>query len=163
MGKRFNQAEFEDDGVTIVFSADFGAARQINELGRDLSLIFIDLENGLFPVEDIRSVLISCLESVGGQEKIEGEKESYIEYIISKHGIQECSIVARLLLSHALLGDKKKLQTLRAGEVREVIMNLIPSQSKNLLLVGLFLAATSLISTGLVCVIFKFFGNLILP
>ena len=138
-------------------------ARLINEMGRDVQLIFVDLSNGLMPAEDIRNVMIAGLVSVDGEDLVDSEIEPYVEYLISEYGLQECSIIARLLLSHALIGDKKKLQTLRVEEVREVMMNLMPSQSKNLPLLGLFLVATSLISVTLLCVIFKFFGKHILP
>lgn len=162
MAKRHNQVDFKDDDKIVIFAGDFDMARQINEAGRDVQAIFIDLSNGLIPAEDIRNVMIAGLVSVNGTDLPYSEIEDYIEYLISEYGLQECSMIARLMLSHALLGDKKKLQTVRAEEVRGMITDLIPSQSKNLPLLGLFLAVTSLISAGLVWLISKYSEDLIL-
>ena len=162
MAKRHNQTDFDDNGKIAIFAGDFDMARQIDQAGRDIQLIFTDLSNGLMPAEDIRNVLAAGLVSLDGKDLVDVENKDYIEYLISEHGLQECSIVARLILSHALIGDKKKLQTVKVNEIREVIMNLIPSHSKNMLLLGSFLVVTSLISAGLVCLIFKYFGKHIL-
>ena len=115
LGKRHNQTDFKDGEKTVIFAGDFNMARLINEAGRDVQLIFVDLSNGLMPAEDIRNVMIAGLVSVDGTVLVDSEIEPYVEYLISTYGLQECSVVARLLLSHALIGDKKKIANLKGG------------------------------------------------
>lgn len=155
MGKRRPNEEVVLDGdKELKFSSDFGFLQALNTLGRDVAQVFADLAGGLMPPADVRNVLQS---SIQGHD---GEEEAAAVDLINRFGLQECAILARLLLSHALIGDKKKSQMLGMEKTRALLDSLLPSRLENLKRLGWLWAAISLTSAGLVCLIFKYSGLL---
>lgn len=155
MGKRKpNQEVFQDEDRELVFVADFGFLVALNTMGRDVAYVFADLVQGLMPPEDIKNVLECAVQTD------EGEEEGAVVGLINRYGLQECSILARLLLSHALIGDIKKSQVTATEKTRSLLDSLIPSRWENLRKLGLLWAGISLTSAGLVCLIFKYSGLL---
>lgn len=150
MKRKPNEEVFKDGDKHYVLAADFGFLVAVNSCGRDVSMIFTDLANGLMPPEDIRNVLVSCFRDVE-----DDAREEIAEDLINRYGLQECAIMASVMLSHAMIGDVKKSQIAKREEMHSVIESLMPTQSTNLKKLGLLLAATSAISTALVCGIFK--------
>lgn len=144
---------FDDDGQSIRLVADFGFLCSVNSLGRDVALVFTDLANGLTPPEDVRNVLVSAAVDVPESDRVE-----YIEALITRYGLQECAIMARVMLSHAMIGDVKKSAIDRAEVVRGILEAALPSQSTSFIKAGSLWAGTVAASTLAVCLIFSYAG-----
>jgi len=150
---RPNEQLFEDGDTSIRLVADFGFLSAVNYMGRDVSLIFADLSNGLMPPDDVRNVIMCAAVDVE-----EGGKEAFVEDLISRYGLQEIAIMARLLLSHGMIGDVKKSALGRLETVQGILDKLIPFRSTTFIKAGLLWVATVAISTSLACLIFKYTG-----
>lgn len=157
MKRKPNEEIFEDGDKVYTLAADFGFLVAVANYGRDPSDIFTDLANGLTPPEDVRNVLISCFKDVD-----DSKKEFLAEDLINRYGLQECSIMARVMLSHAMIGDIKKLAIDRDQTLKSLTDLIEGSRLTSLCKLGLLSAGITIISTMLVCGIFKFFGPLIL-
>ena len=151
--RRPNEEIFKDGDREIRLVADFGFMCAVSSRGRDVTALFNDLSEGLTSAEDIFSVLYCAAVDLP-----EDERKELIESLITRYGLQECAIMARVMLSHAMLGDVKKSQIDRGEEVQNLLEQFLPSQSKTLKQVGLLWGATSIASTLLVCGIFNLFG-----
>ena len=150
MGKRRpNQETIQDGDKEVSFVADFGFLVELNEMGRDVAFVFQDLASGLMPPAEVKNVLVCAIEHGGEEEVID---------IINRYGLQECSILARLLLSHALIGDIKKSQVSGMEKNRTLLDSLIPSRWENLRKLGWLWMAITASSTALVCLIFSYYG-----
>lgn len=149
-----NEEILKDGGREIILSADFGFIVAINSLGKDVAHIYSDLSSGMMPAEDIKNV-IKC----GIKSDVE---DGYVESLVERNGLQECSIIALHLLSHAMIGDVKKSKILTREKIEEMTIKFSPSQSTGLRNLGLLLAANAVISTALVCGIFNLQDLLIL-
>lgn len=144
---------FKDGDDDIRFVADFGFLVSVSSYGRDVSLVFADISSGLMPPEDVRNVLVSALVDVE-----ESKRPAFIEGLIGKYGILECSSMAYTILCHAMIGDVKKSRVDRGELAQALLTELLPTRSTNIIKLGSLWAAVCLISTGLTCLIFKFSG-----
>ena len=120
----------------------------INEYGKDVSFIFSELSEGYLPAEDIKNVLCCACVDVDNPDDL-------IIELINKYGIQECAVMARLLLTHAMIGDVKKLKMDRGEAVRLAMENFINTPSTSLKKVMSLWAGMCAASTALVCMIFS--------
>ena len=147
-----NQETFQDGNRELIFVADFGFLESVNSYGRDVSVIYSDLANGLMPPKDVRNVLISSIEL--GEEC---DKKEFVETLIAKYGLQECAILASVMLTHAMIGDVKKSAIENRQEVASALDSLTGLRSKSLKKAGLLWVAQLLTSSALACLIFKLF------
>ena len=156
MKRKPNEEVFIDGDRHLVLAADFGFLEAVNSHGRDVALIFNDLHAGLMPPRDVCSVLSSCFQHVD-----DSERESLAVDLINRYGLQECAIMARVMLSHGMIGDIKK-SSIASGEKMTTLVEMFDDfKSTSLRNLGLLLAATSITSTALVCGIFKLSNLLI--
>ena len=147
---------FEDGDKHVRLVADFGFLIAVNSYGRDVAMIYTDLSNGLMPADDVRNVLVSAAADIP-----DGERAEYIEDLITRYGLQECTVMARVMLSHAMIGDVKKSALDRAEVVRGLMDSLLNTQSMTFRKAGLLWAGTVTVSTLLACLIIKHTGLLI--
>lgn len=154
--KRPNEHLIQDDDDTIRFISSWDNLYAIQEAGHDLADLFAQLSGGALPAKGILDTLICCINDIDGEEVKEAQKESVCKCIIEQYGLQEASIVARMMLTATLIGAKKNYQ-IQQGQL---IRSFIPSQSMSLRKAGLLWVATSLISAVVVCLIFKYSGML---
>ncbi len=153
MPKRKPNEEIVIDGENeIVFTADYGFLAAVNSYGKDVSIIYSELNQGLMNPVDIRNILHS------GLPRDNKEKMVFIEGLISKHGLQQCSIVAFSLMVYGMIGDAKKSAIERREEIEEALTILTGSPSKSLKKVGYLWVAQLTILTLLACSIFKLSG-----
>lgn len=97
------------DGDSYKFAGTFSFLRKLAFMGRDPAIIYNDLTAGKMPPEHIKNVLSCALESLNGDEVKDGHDE-IIETFIENAGLQESAYVARVLLSHGMVGSVKKKQ-----------------------------------------------------
>lgn len=151
MPKRKPNEEIVIDGENeIVFTADYGFLAAVNSYGKDVSIIYSELNQGLMNPVDVRNVLYS------GLPRDSSEKIDFIEGLISKHGLQQCSIVAFSLMVYGMIGDAKKSAIERQEEIETALVSLTGSPSKSLKRVGCLWMAQLTILTLLACSISKF-------
>ena len=149
----------QDAGKSYRFAGTFGCIRMLSLAGRDPSLIFADLADGLLPPEEIKNVIKFSIEQVDGVDIDDMERESIAIEFIERSGLQDASLLARMMMTHAMIGAVKK----KSIRTQEQIESLIPSPSLSRwriimklgsLWVGTLVMATAG-STALVCTIIK--------
>ena len=149
----------KDAGKSYRFAGTFGFIRTLAFAGRDPSFIFADLADGLLPPEEIKNVIKFSIEQVDGTDIEDIDREAAAIEFIERAGLQDASLLARMMMVHAMVGAVKK-KNLRQ---RELIESLIPSPSLSRwriimklgsLWVGTLALATAG-STALVCMIIK--------
>lgn len=147
--KRPNQELFKDEDRTLRFIADFGFLLAF-EKKHSLWDSYVTLAEGGLPVEVIRDVLVNSINDIDGREIPDGGKEKFIEEMITRQGIQSCAIAARVMLTHAMIGDTKKSHLEKAQQIMDMLSPSLISWR-----VGLLWAGNVVISTFLACMIFK--------
>lgn len=152
--RRLNEEVFKDGDKEIKLVADFGFLVAINSTCRDVAYIYNDISAGLFPPEEIREILVCAMVDIP-----DDERRALAEDLITRYGLQECSAIAQIMLSHAMIGDVKKRAAARSEVVRGLVEQLIPSQSASLRKVGLLWTAVFLSSTALACLISSFYAS----
>lgn len=145
-----NQEVFKDGDKDIILVADFGFLEAVNSYGTDVSVLYSELSNGLLPAGKIRNVLMSAM-----SDDIE-DKKTFTEDLIVRYGLQECGIMASVMLSHAMIGDVKKCAIERKEELASALESLTGSRSMSLKKAGCLWMAQLTILTLLACSISKF-------
>lgn len=145
---------FKDGSREIRMVGDFGFLVAVNESsGRDVSVIYSELTSGLMPPEDIRNVLANAAVLADDVDRY-----AFVEDLINRYGLQECAIMARVMLSHAMIGDVKK-SAIEQGDVLRGLVNLEAGASRwrSFLRLGLLWAVSMIVSTALACTIFSLY------
>jgi len=146
-----NEEIFLDGDREIHLVADWGFMYAVNSYGKDISVIYRELSEGLTNPEDIRNVLIAAARDID-----EGA-EAIFERLIEKYGLQECGVMAQIMVSHAVIGDEKKRAIARGEAIKSLLERMGNSRSMSLKKVGVLLAATWLISLTAACTISNLF------
>ena len=152
-----NEEIFIDGDRAIRFVANFGMLEALNNFGTDPSMVFSDLSIGNLNPVYIKNVMSSSVLDIDNDILSESVKDDLVIELINKYGLQECSIVARMLLTHGLIGDIKKSESALAEQRGLLHEMLIPSTSQNSMKVFYLWAAMSLTSTALACLITRLY------
>jgi len=155
--KRKNEHLIQDDEETIRFVASWDNLFATQEAGNDLSELFSLLSGGAMPAKGILDVLVCTIADIDGDEVKESDKEQKCKDIIEHYGLQEASVIARMMLTASMIGAKKNYQIQQGQLIREFI----PSRSMSLRKAGLLWVALSMSSAVAVCLIFKYSEMLI--
>ena len=150
-----NQEVFKDGNKEIVLVADFGFLEAVNSHGTDVSILYSELASGMLPPAKIRNILICAM-----GEEIENKKD-YAEDLITRYGLQECGIMASMMLAHAMIGDVKKSSIERKEKVKNALETITGSPSMSLRKVGCLWTAQLLTFTILACMISRLFDQYI--
>ena len=146
-------------GVTHLFKADFSfLAALSDECEIDPFVMFAELNGGLGNPANIASILKCSLVSVAGEPVSPDDVEGVVAELITRQGIQEGAMIAKLMLSYAMIGDEKKQELHRTEAVQGILENLDIFQLKSLkrvLLQSAYLVAIFIICQ---CVSFKLLG-----
>lgn len=145
-----NEELFKDGSKTIRFAADFGFLCALTEKF-DLTKAYTAFANGDMDPKLIREIMVCALVDIDGVVIVDGSKNLCAEDLINRYGLIECSMLAGVLLSHAMIGDIKKSRL----AMIEKIMSHLPSPSRAFWKVGSFLVASVVLSTVVACTIFK--------
>lgn len=137
------------NGVAYKFAGTFGFIEKLALKGRDPAFVFDDLSSGLLPPTHIKNALSCALVAVDGEDITTGH-DDLIESFIEEAGLQDASLVARVLMSHAMIGSVKKKKMIDGEELTELHLKSKNFLSKNLKKAGLLLVAITAISAALV-------------
>lgn len=143
------------DGDSYKFAGTLGFIKKVSLKGRDPAYLWDDLSSGLLPPLHIQNILSCGLECFNGDE-VKDDHDTIIEEFVERAGLQASAYLARVLLSHAMIGSVKKKQIRQSEQIEEMNLktkNFLSTNSKKL---GRSLAVISLISIALVCTSFSF-------
>ena len=142
-------------GKSYRFAGTFGFVRKLSLAGRDPSFIFSDLAEGLLPPDEIKNVVKFSLEQVDGEDVADVDLDAAAIEFIERAGLQDSSVLARIMMTHAMVGAIKKKQI----RLHEATMGAIfkPNRShwKTFAFLGLLWMGSLAISAALACMIFK--------
>ena len=145
-----NQEVFKDGDKEIILVADFGFLEAVNSYGVDVSVLYSEISSGMMPAIHIRNILMSAM-----TDEIKDKKATAVD-LIERYGLQECAIMASVMLSHAMIGDVKKCAIERKEELSSALENLTGSPSTNLKKATCLWMAQLTILTVLACTISRF-------
>ena len=122
MSRRQGIETVKANGVDYTFKMDFNTLARIEEeLNVNLMTMFGDLVAGQLPSSNVINVILT--ETIQSDTKVED-----VESILIDFGYQECWALAYTLLSHGMIGDKKKRNLTRHQLMKEafdsVLMNI---------------------------------------
>lgn len=154
--KRRGYEEVDSEGVKYLFKADFSFLDSLRDVTCKSLFTVSQLVHDGDP-QSIRDVL--CC-SIVNDNSLEVNKELCEEFI-TKHGLQECNILANTMMANSMLGDIKKKQISTNQKVSSLIDGLLISRSKifkNHVLLWVYVSLISGVST---CLTIKYYGLLI--
>ncbi len=141
-----------DSGKSYRLAGNFGFIRMLAMAGRDPSFIFEDLANGLLPPEEIKNVLKFAIVQVDGEDIKDEDREAQAVTLVEAAGLQDCSLLARMMMSHAMVGAIKKKQIAQNETIQGAIISPNHSRWKTFSLLGLLLGAPLILSTIAICI-----------
>jgi hypothetical protein len=107
------------EGTSYKFAGTMGFLRKLALKGRDPAFLYDDFASGLLPPEHVINALMCGLEQVDGEDVIDNHEDIVVDFM-QKAGLQESAYVARILLTHAMVGDVKKKQIREKEQVEEM-------------------------------------------
>jgi len=116
-----------------IFKGDFGFLMSLKEMSPVDPIAIAEHVAHLDP-EHIRNVLMASLrkrDNIESDDMAEEDIQATIEDLITRHGLQECGILAQHILSHAMIGDLKKNALDRHENVQSLLNDLVVSRSKS--------------------------------
>lgn len=148
--------EFIKDGDTeYCFAGDFDMLEKLEAKGHDLAEIFNTLCTGALPLTAITDTLIASLKTINSEPPQELSKSGTIKQIIEKYGLQEAAMIARMMLSYAMVGSVKKHQMDREEMIKGMMSLIIGSESMSLKKRGCVWMVHWISSALLACLIFS--------
>lgn len=149
----------KEAGKSYRFAGTFNFIRMLSLAGRDPAFIYADLIDGNLPPDEIKQVIMFSMEQINGEDVPDQDREEEAVELIERSGLVDASLLARIVMSHAMIGAIKKKQIRQNETLQGIIYKQNRSHWKNLLkagfvLVGSLVAMTAA-STVLVCMIIK--------
>jgi len=130
------------------FAGTFGFLERLALKGRDPAYVFDDLSSGLLPPNHIKNVLSCSLEQMNGDDINDGH-DGIITDFIERGGLQESSMVARTILTNAMIGSVKKKKMALNQEAESLYLKSRNFLSTNFAKAGLSLVVILTLSAGL--------------
>lgn len=145
------------NGVVYKFAGTFGFIERLAVLGKDPAYIFEELSSGSLPPTHIKNVLSCALETIDGKDIIgDNDKSDVVERFIEAAGLQDSSLIARIMMSHAMIGSIKKKKMREGEEIESLFLKSKNFRLRNLKRAGLSLAVITLISAIVISMISYF-------
>lgn len=120
------------DGVSYLFKSDFSFLAELTEISNvDPFEIYARLNVGQGDPLLILDVLVSSIHSKENTPVEPSEKMEICRGFITSKGLQECHLLAKLLLSWGMIGDEKKSQMRQWTMTQKIIENLDVFQLMN--------------------------------
>lgn len=156
--KRSPSEEILMDGdKSVRFISNFGFAKAIDSLGKDVHEIALHLSSGKYKIDDVRDVLACSMVDVDGETLTDSEKMDYSEHLIEQYGLVECGVAARYICVAIQVGDVKKRKLRSEDQAKELASKFLPSTYSPFWKVGLLWMGMFLSSTIAACLITKLF------
>ena len=148
--------EYIKDGKTeYCFAGNFEMLERLESKGYDLAAIFNELSSGLMHLSTISDVLSSSMHTKNDAKVLETDKADLVKSIIDRYGLQEAAMIARLMLSYAMVGSIKKHQLDRGEMLSGLMSQITDSKSMSLKRRGLVWTALCTFFIVQVCLIFN--------
>lgn len=148
----------KDAGKSYRFAGTFNFIRMLSLAGRDPSFIFADLADGLLPPDEIKNVIKFAIEELNGEIVADEDREAIAIEFIERAGLTDASLIARIMMSHAMVGTIKKKQLLQQ-EAIQAIFKSSHSRWRIFASIGLLWVGSLAVgitgSTALLCMIFR--------
>lgn len=140
----------EEREISYTCSATWGFLQLLSVRRKNLNDVFMSLANGELNPNLIMDVISCSLIKVNNDEINEAKRDKTALEIIERFGLQESSMIAREMISRAMIGDIKKKQLDQNLKVKALVDQIYQgSRLKTFYLLG-SLWVTTLISSGLV-------------
>ena len=107
------------DGDSYKFAGTLGFIKKVALKGRDPAYLWDDLSSGLLPPLNIQNILSCGLEQFNGDD-VKDNHDDIIDTFIERAGLQASAYLARVLLSHAMVGSVKKKQIRQSEQIEEM-------------------------------------------
>lgn len=150
-----NQEFIKDGDTEYCFAGNFDMLESLEGKGHDLADIFNTISSGSLPLTAITDTLAASLHTIDNEEPAELSKIDTVKTIIEKYGLQEAAMIARMMLSYAMVGSVKKHQMDRDEMIQGMMSQIIGSQSMSLKKRGFVWMALSVYSVFLACLTFS--------
>ena len=143
-------------GLVYRFAGTMGMIKKVGLAGRDPSFINSDLSDGLLPVGDIENIIKFSMEQINGKDVDDSECEKLAIEFMEAAGLQDSSLLARMMISHAMAGSIKKKQIRILAEIQGAVFKSNRSPWMIFLLLGLSLAGSLAGLIALACMIYSY-------
>lgn len=120
----------EEAEISYEVSATWGFLERLKRNHRSLNDVYTSLMGGELNPDYIKNVISSSLESVNSEEVNDAKRQAVAVEIIEKFGLQEASILARDMISRAMVG-KLKLAQIERNQTTTSLMNQLCQSSKS--------------------------------
>jgi len=144
-----------DAGKSYRFAGTFSFIRMLSLAGRDPSLIFADLAEGLLPPEEIKNVIKFSIVQIDDVDIQDQKRESTAVEFIERAGLQDSSLLARMMMSHAMIGAIKKKHIRQKEAIQGALFKSSRSHWMTFVKAGSLWMGSLVISTTAACMIFS--------
>ena len=148
-----NEEIVSGNGHEYKFTGTLGGAETLSLIGNDVMLVLAGLQSGLLNVTDIKNCIKCFITHRDGSKVDENDLDDIVVEFIEDFGLQECSVLARMLITYAVIGNLKKKQIANQETTTTIIEKLSLSRSTISRKLGWLLGGGLAISATLVCAI----------
>ena len=99
--------EIESGKNCYQFKSNFRFLAKVKETVADPYVVYNVFANGEYDPEMTKGVMMASLHSINGSTEF-NDLETEVENLITQEGMQDCHYLATQLLTHAMIGDRKK-------------------------------------------------------
>ena len=145
------------NGHEYLFSGTIGNIEAASFVAGDPAQLYSDLNDGKLPPTKVRAVITCCMIEVDGKPVVDLDLEAEAKAFMDDFGLQDCSYMARRLMSHALIGTVKKKQLEREETATGLIEKLPRFRSMTSAQVGWSWVAISIALGISACMISRLF------
>lgn len=140
----------EEREIAYTCSATWGFLDSLEVKHKSLNKVFSSLTSGELNPLYIKDVIECSLVKVNNEEVNEAQRKKTAIEIVERFGLQECSILAREMVSRAMIGEIKKKSLEENLKLKTMMNQLFPSSKLNLFTPLGLLWVTIAIASGVV-------------
>lgn len=119
----------EERKIAYTCSATWDFLERLERKQKDLIKCFNSLMSGGLPASVIKDAISCSLIDINGEKVNDAQRDEAAIEIIQRFGIQEASLLAREMVSRAMVGDIKKSQMEAGEKVKNLLEQLLLSPS----------------------------------
>lgn len=117
----------EEREISYTVSATWGFLERLQRKHKSLNMVFASLTSGDLNPDYIKDTVTSSLTHINSEPVNDAQREKTAIEMIERFGLQEVSLLARDMISRAMIGDIKKSQLANQEEVQSLMSQLYPS------------------------------------
>lgn len=144
----------EEREIAYTCSATWGFLQSLNVKHKSLNAVFSSLMSGEIQPLYIKDVIECSLTHINNVEINEAQRSKVAVEIMERFGLQECSLLAREMVSRAMIGDIKKKSLEENLKLKSMMDQLFPnSKLSHFWKAGLLWVMTAIASGALASLI----------